>query len=618
MSNQDEILQRLMKHEEPARGGVAALWRLVLLVAVGVWMVYLSRHPAGALSVWDAQDPQRVLPWLGQVSLRYTLHAVAFLVLGMLLPGLLLGNCCRGRENRPERPSAETAKPRTQASAESPRRRSKLLGLLRNGVIAILAVSLALGIAAWLIGALTFSWGLQMALDSAVTAGALVLGCWIAFAWRRSRWGFAGQLVIAGLWLVLVGWWLYGQVIQREPLGFETPAVTIKDKRDLLELVKRDSVQQDGQRIYRIDQEDLNKLLAWWMTVGAVEGKARVDFDPKSQRHQLTASLPLPADSDPARFINVRVCGQFFIDYEELDLSLDSIQIGSVALPRGVSRWLSRYVVRWISSDRDNMDMLAGIVSASVEGTQVEVVVSDDGVRTRRIAKVLRQIGRHPDVSPQVTRHLTAFAEIARTADRQDPLFEEIVRDAFRRARDSHNTPTDANRAAILALGIALGHVNLERVVGDCWAGDSRVYVYRIPRQSSLQDRSDWARHFWVSAALTLLVDNQFSDAAGVFKEELDSLDGGSGFSFGDLMADRAGTEFARTAISDAATARAIQRWVLDPGTDLNQLMPPAGDLPEGLSEAEFAEQFGGVDGANYKELVAKMEERLREVAWRQ
>ena len=56
--------------------------------------------------------------------------------------------------------------------------------------------------------------------------------------------------------------------------------------------------------------------------------------------------------------------------------------------------------------------------------------------------------------------------------------------------------------------------------------------------------RADWTRHFTLSGGLTVMSAVGPSDAAGLLKEELDA-DGGSGFSFGDLMADRAGTTFA-------------------------------------------------------------------------
>ena len=52
-----------------------------------------------------------------------------------------------------------------------------------------------------------------------------------------------------------------------------------------------------------------------------------------------------------------------------------------------------------------------------------------------------------------------------------------------------------------------------------------------------------------MSAGIKLIADSGISFAAGEFKELLDALSGGSGFSFADLAADRAGTHFAKMAV---------------------------------------------------------------------
>ena len=75
---------------------------------------------------------------------------------------------------------------------------------------------------------------------------------------------------------------------------------------------------------------------------------------------------------------------------------------------------------------------------------------------------------------------------------------------------------------------------------------------------TTVRRRDDWVRHFTVSGALTVISAVAPSNAAGLLKEELDA-DGGSGFSFGDLLADRAGTTFADVATRDEASATAQQ-----------------------------------------------------------
>jgi hypothetical protein len=124
-----------------------------------------------------------------------------------------------------------------------------------------------------------------------------------------------------------------------------------------------------------------------------------------------------------------------------------------------------------------------------------------------------------------------------------------------------------------------------------------------------VRGRGDWARHFAVSGALTVLSAVAPSDAVGLLKEELDA-DGGSGFSFGDLLADRAGTTFADVATRDDASALRVQQRLAG-GFRVDDFFPPAADLPEGIADAELQSRYGGVGGPLYRQQTAEIERRL-------
>jgi hypothetical protein len=124
-----------------------------------------------------------------------------------------------------------------------------------------------------------------------------------------------------------------------------------------------------------------------------------------------------------------------------------------------------------------------------------------------------------------------------------------------------------------------------------------------------VRKRSDWPKHFFVSAALTVIAARNVSDAGGLLKEEKDSA-GGSGFSFGDLLADRAGTTFAQVATRDEESARALQA-TLAQGFKVDDFFPQARDLPEGIQEADFQAHYGGTEGAGYRRLAAEIERRI-------
>ena len=126
---------------------------------------------------------------------------------------------------------------------------------------------------------------------------------------------------------------------------------------------------------------------------------------------------------------------------------------------------------------------------------------------------------------------------------------------------------------------------------------------------TTLRSRGDWARHFTVSGALTVLSAVAPSDAAGLLKEELDA-DGGSGFSFADLLADRAGTSFADLATRDDASALRLQER-LRGGFRVDDFFPPPAGLPEGIPDAELQARYGGVGGPLYRQQADEIERRL-------
>jgi hypothetical protein len=99
------------------------------------------------------------------------------------------------------------------------------------------------------------------------------------------------------------------------------------------------------------------------------------------------------------------------------------------------------------------------------------------------------------------------------------------------------------------------------------------------------------------------------SDAIGLYREVDDSR-GGSGFSFNDIAADRAGTRFGELATGSAAGARQLQQRIAA-GIKESALMPAVADLPEFMPEAEFKRRFGGIGAPAYQRMMADIERRV-------
>jgi hypothetical protein len=179
----------------------------------------------------------------------------------------------------------------------------------------------------------------------------------------------------------------------------------------------------------------------------------------------------------------------------------------------------------------------------------------------------------------------------------------------------SQYSAIEINRAALLALGIALGHERLSRFAGLDNKSDLVRQAALLRAGTTLSGREDWARHFSLSAALTALENSFVSDAGGLMKEQLDALTHGSGFSFGDLAADRAGVRFA-TAATDSTDAAVALKKKCAAGAAVADFFPEATDLPENLTVEQFRRDFGGVGDRRYREQVRQIEARLDKCAF--
>jgi hypothetical protein len=220
------------------------------------------------------------------------------------------------------------------------------------------------------------------------------------------------------------------------------------------------------------------------------------------------------------------------------------------------------------------------------------------------------------DVRRAIRAQIRHMAESAAQLPPGDARVGACLESAFAYAqyRSSDGGPVIQNTGAVLALGILLGHPSLENFIGPI-AGDRMVLRTRHALGDvTLRGRSDWAKHFFLSAGLALLSNETLSDAAGVLKEELDAEAGGSGFSFADLLADRSGTTFALMATRSEKSATALQQR-LATGFEIDAFFPQAADLPEGIPDSELQSSYGGVGGREYNRIAAEIERRVKNCA---
>jgi hypothetical protein len=554
------------------------IW-LARAATLGLAALYLLRPdlPTGAWpplpSVWDLSDREIVLAWAASVARAAVIDLARWVPLG-LFARLALGG------------------------------RSRWIARVTLGWVPALAIVLAVAAASRVlevgaIGPVRASTALAGALVGVWAGSALLAGA-RACAWFVPK--LAGAVVV--LALIAAG---IGHLALTPPEdAIDEAAPSVADRVRLARMFET-LPNEAGLRTVRLGGADIGHLIAWRWPPDQRRWRVQITF--VSDRALVEVSTPVPLGG---RVLAVSVLLDGAVRRGALELEVEALGVGRLDVPVALVRPFLRRAVDHARSDRDVQRLLVNAESARVAASGLEVrgrrPALDQALLSRLAGVGAPGVTSLPDLRENVTQLLGAAA-----AGAGDALFVALLRAGFAhaqaRTRAADADPVEANRGVLLALGLVLGHTQLEQLTGPVLDDAQRRAAREIAGRASMRDRSDWSRHFTVSAALALLGAPDLSDVGGVLKEELDAR-GGSGFSFADLLADRAGTTLAVAATRDQDTAGRLQGR-LAAGVAIEDLLPDPGGLAEGLEAAVLAERYGGVGGAAYRAVALDLEARI-------
>lgn len=303
-----------------------------------------------------------------------------------------------------------------------------------------------------------------------------------------------------------------------------------------------------------------------------------------------------------------------------LSLALGHVRLRYAAPIVLVSAPLLAFAVKWINFGYVPIPLQIGfIVTFAVLGGLI-------GLSLRRSRTALVALGLISGglflwgTSTSVSRDLYEAAKVTGLHVLQhgedvppgDQGFARLLEIAFLHAEDnSHGVdPVLPNQAAILALGVILGEERVASIARREVDPGTRDARQALRRRIALRGRGDLSQHFWVSGALVVLSDANRSLSVGLTKELKDSTPGGSGFSFVDMLANKAGIRFAHVATQNEASAREVQLRIAQ-GVDIEDFMPEIDGLPEGIPRDDFQSQYGGLGGAETRRLLEKIDKRI-------
>lgn len=282
-------------------------------------------------------------------------------------------------------------------------------------------------------------------------------------------------------------------------------------------------------------------------------------------------------------------------------------RLGDLPIPDALGQMLFDLGLREIRARDPIADAAVGAVEEVTYGAEALTV----SVRwTETLRDQLRAAGREVVAQELGGDRLPGYFEALRRVvedPRETRTLGEVMTPLFALARRRVAEGAEA-RPEVEAAIVALTLYSLEMPPSDVLGEDAPA---PLPTRSvQVHARQDLARHFLVSAVTTLFAHRAVANALGIAKELRDSEDAdGSGFSFADLAADRAGTRLMEEGTRSPARLEALLARLSRPVAD-EDLVPAVGDLPEGMDAAAFRAAYEHVDSEAYRALVARIDRR--------
>jgi hypothetical protein len=409
---------------------------------------------------------------------------------------------------------------------------------------------------------------------------------------------------------------LAGLAVENEPLVVETSLPSVDSAQRAKRLAKAVLGALDGQRetaSISAAQDDLNAVMTL-VHRAAPRFTGNVRLSPWFLSLRLSVRLP----SNPlGRYLNLR--GELLPGTQGVNIG--SLKIGRLDLPRRPAQALLCGALNLGLGSGEGTALMNSVQSLDMNAETVTVNLRSLPQLKQRLKRLQAKLSDIRDLTgtgdtPWDNSRVSAYYARLRELDQRLPTslpssVADYLGPLFRLAHDrsAGGDPVRENSSALMALAIFLGDYRFGKLAGVSLDPELRE---RTPHSRNIQlgGREDLRLHFIVSAGLKLLTDQGATAAIGEFKELLDAGRGGSGFSFIDLTADRAGIRFAEVCTQSAESARRSQeRFSGTPSEDL--FFPSVADLPENITRARFERQFGGLDSNRYQELVREIDRRI-------
>jgi hypothetical protein len=350
--------------------------------------------------------------------------------------------------------------------------------------------------------------------------------------------------------------------------------------------------------IIELTQPDLNLAANYLLNRYS---KSAVKIELKNNVLRFTVTMTLPQNS-LGQYLNISF--RLGNDNSTQLPSLKKFKAGKLLLPAKFAAFVIKNISRHTSLNDYFILAIHPIKYVKIDPEKITIIYYSSLETMIQARNFLTQSGDNPklDIYQQKLAEIVAQHDPAwrlSLADLLKPLFELAYQ------RSTLENAIEENKMAIMTVNNYVNKKETKKLLPLPTSKPTTEKRY----STFLYKRIDLAQHFIGSAALTASVNGQVAQVAGEEKE-LSDAQGGSGFSFIDLAADKAGTHFGEMATSSPESARKIQK-AMSEIKDYSDFMPDPRDLPEHMDEAEFKQRYQSVESPAYQEISKQIDARI-------
>jgi hypothetical protein len=347
----------------------------------------------------------------------------------------------------------------------------------------------------------------------------------------------------------------------------------------------------------QLNEKELN-LVANYLLNRYFKSATRIGLHSDSLSLLITVDLP---ETIFGRYLNIRLILTF--DADRRHPAISELKFGKQHIAPGLAGWLIDAIIRHSALRQYYILASSRIDDIALYSDKIVIAYRFDATAYKEARQLLKFDTSHTAMRVYREKLIEIIAKHDRgwrvsLAELLQPLFALAAR------RSTFDSAIGENKALIFTVAAYVNNQKIPALLDanhDATAQhQTPVYVYK---------RIDIAQHFMAAAAISAAGNRYFGDEAGTEKE-LSDAKGGSGFSFIDLAADRAGLRFGEIAVSSAENARKLQ-LAMAKIDDYKAFMPDVTDLPEHMDEEAFMKRFASLDSPETQALIAQIDARI-------